>query len=424
MSAWAAEIDLLSNRFDILVIQTAGNLCDSGAPPLIGIAEHIAAGREYPAYLQEAACRVANPAQSLQALTVGSIAYGVYESGGWRSFASEAGHPSAFSRTGFGIWGVIKPEVVEYGGDNLRSGGTPLALGTPSIARECYPELVRSTFPGAGPAFDRDAVGTSFSAPKVARIAARLQEVLSDESCLLYRALIVQSARWPESAQRATAAQKANIIRWLGYGLPDMERATSNTDYRVTLVTSGEKSIRAGEAHVYQVPIPAAMNAPGTEYDILVEVTMSYAAEPRRTRRNLRRYLATWVDWKSSRRNEPLEAFRRRALKELDKGIDEGSSFGWTLELNPAHGEIEGVKRSAGTVQKDWAVVKSNQLPESFCIAVVGHKGWSKDPDSSAKYGVAVSFEIVGREIPIYESIRVEIERLQAELEVEESVTV
>jgi hypothetical protein len=55
---------------------------------------------------------------------------------------------------------------------------------------------------------------------------------------------------------------------------------------------------------------------------------------------------------------------------------------------------------------------------------VVGHKGWSKNPDSSAKYAIAVSFEIVGREIPTYESIRVEVLRLQAELEVEESVTV
>ena len=45
---------------------------------------------------------------------------------------------------------------------------------------------------------DRDEIGTSFAAPKVAHIASRLQRVLPDESCLLYRVLIVQSARWPE----------------------------------------------------------------------------------------------------------------------------------------------------------------------------------------------------------------------------------
>ena len=75
------------------------------------------------------------------------------------------------------------------------------------------------------------------------------------------------------------------------------------------------------------------------------------------------------------------------------------------------------MKRSSGTVQKDWAIVKSNALPPDFCIAVVGHQGWSHDPDSTAKYALTVSFEIVGREIAIYDDLRVAVEELQAELE-------
>ena len=76
------------------------------------------------------------------------------------------------------------------------SGGNSPTVDTPTIGRDCYPELVRSTMHG-GPAVDRDEVGTSYAAPKVTKIAARLQSVLPDESSLLYRALIVQSARWP-----------------------------------------------------------------------------------------------------------------------------------------------------------------------------------------------------------------------------------
>ena len=48
-----------------------------------------------------------------------------------------------------------------------------------------------------GPAYNRDESGTSFAAPKVARIAAALNRILPDQSALLYRALIVQAARWP-----------------------------------------------------------------------------------------------------------------------------------------------------------------------------------------------------------------------------------
>ena len=51
MSAWAAEIDRLCNEYDILVIQSAGNLKSSRAGPQPGITELIGGGRSYPDYL-------------------------------------------------------------------------------------------------------------------------------------------------------------------------------------------------------------------------------------------------------------------------------------------------------------------------------------------------------------------------------------
>lgn len=425
MSAWAAEIDMLCHELDVLIVQTSGNLRDTATAPRAGILDHLAVGRTYPQYLTEKSSRVANPGQSLQALTVGSVAYQLYESTGWRSFASQQGHPSSFSRSGLGIWDVIKPEVVEFGGDDLQSPGTPTILGNPSEGRQCYPELVRSTTHGPGPAFDRDEVGTSFAAPKVSHIAAHLQRVLSAEPCLLYRALIVQSARWPEwtSGENVDSNQ---AIRTLGYGVPDLERASTNTDYRSTLITSGETGIKAGDCDVYQVPIPESMSLPGYEYDILIEVTLSYVAQPRRTRRNPRRYLSTWLDWKSSKLGESLSSFRSRAFKNevADENAAEGSTLRWKLATRATDGDIQGAKRTSGTVQKDWAVVKSNQLRGDFFIAVMGHQGWSKDPDSEARYSLAVSFEVIGREIPIYDDLRVAVEALQAELEADVEVDV
>lgn len=418
MSAWAAQIDAMSEQFDILIIQSSGNLRDYASAPRAGILDHLGAGRAYPNFLIEPSSRVANPAQSLQALTVGSVAYQYYKSTGWQSFVANEAEPSSFSRSGLGLWNVIKPEVVEFGGDYLLSPGALALLGTPTEGRDCFPELVRSTKFGPGPEFDRDDIGTSYAAPKVTHIAAHLQRILPDEPCLLYRALIVQSARWPEWT-RGTTVDTNLAIRTLGYGLPDLERATTNNDYRVTLITSGETGIRAGECDSYQIPIPESMRRPGYEYDVLIEVTLSYVAKPRRTRRNLRRYLSTWLDWKSSKLGESMASFRARAIKNsvVDEKAARGTTLTWTLGAQVDHGTIEGAKRSSGTVQKDWAIVKSNQLPEHFCIAVNGHQGWSKDPDSKAKYALVVSFEIVGREIPIYGDMQVAIEDLQAEIE-------
>jgi hypothetical protein len=442
MSAWAAEVDLLCASYDILIVQSAGNLVTTGPQNSPGIRDHLVAGRDYPAFLYEPSARIANPAQSLQALTVGSIAYGSLESNGWRTFAPDQGHPSAFSRSGPGIWGVIKPEVVEYGGDSVRTRNFPVDVQAGGQIPNACPELTRSTMFAPGPAFDRDTAGTSFSAPKAARLAARIQQILPHEPALLYRALIVQSARWPEWAETILnrlrsmdpqgldyedqlkdrlLKQSSEIVRCIGYGLPDENRATSNTDHRTTFITSGETSIRAGDCHIYQVPIPAELRRPADDFDIRIDVTLSYVAQPRRTRRNLRRYLSTWLDWKSNRLGENLDAFRLRAMKEESEAEPaQGSALPWTLQHSTSTGFIRDTKRSNGTVQKDWAVVRSNRLPEAFCVAVVGHKGWSRDPDSTARYALVVTVEVVGREIPIYDPLRNAIIELQ-QLEVEAS---
>lgn len=444
MSSWAAEIDLLCSVYDVLIIQSAGNLPTEGSRPYLGIKDHLEAGRPYPQYLSESAARIANPAQSLQALTVGSVAYGDYSNAEWRTFAKQVGHPSSFSRTGPGIWDVIKPEVVEFGGDDLHTKDPPVDIRTGGIPAAC-PELVRSTMFPPGPPYDRDEVGTSYAAPKVARIAGRLQELLPAEPALLFRALIVQSARWPgwaeelftrlrdpelpEEDRLVLREQATSLLRWIGYGTPNEDRATVNTDHRTTFVTSGESSIKAYECHIYQVPIPIELRRQADEFDIRVDVTLSYVAQPRRTRRNLRRYLSTWVDWKSSRLGESIGTFRARAIKE-DEASDQqlpGSVLPWTLHENANFGLIRDTRRNMGTVQKDWAVVKSNTLPDDFCVAVVGHEGWSRDPDSEARYTLAVTFEILGQEIEIYEPLRnaiVELQEIAIEGEAEAEVEV
>jgi hypothetical protein len=115
------------------------------------------------------------------------------------------------------------------------------------------------------------------------------------------------------------------------------------------------------------VPIPPQLRGQADEFDIRIEVTMSYVAQPRRTRRNLRRYLSTWVDWKSSKLGEGINDFRVRALREEENDAEPlpGSVLPWTLHEKSDAGSILDTKRNSGTVQKDWATVKSNTLSSS-----------------------------------------------------------
>lgn len=401
MSAWASSIDNLTWQRDILFIVAAGNLPLNSRIGFtrLSVIEHIAANRQYPDYLLEDSSRIANPAQSFQALTVGSIALNSYHAPPYYSIAQKD-KPSAFSCCGLGIWETIKPEVVEYGGDLVTDEGTPPNITFP---KDVCPELVRSTLNG-GPAIGADKVGTSFAAPKVSHIAARIAADLPNESCLLYRALIVQSARWPEWIVEY-GGDKLHILRQIGYGLPDVDRALGNAPNRITLMTTGERRIVAKQAHIYQVKLPEKLRSQGEAFKILLEVTLSYKAQPRRTRRNRRKYLSTWLDWECSKKGEDPELFKARVLKEFDtpEDAEKGEGlFKWMLGKQNHHGIIKGVSRSAGTLQKDWAVVNSFELTEAFSIAVVGHEGWNNDPEASVPYSLIVSFEAIQADILIY----------------------
>lgn len=237
---------------------------------------------------------------------------------------------------------------------------------------------------------------------------------------MLYRALIAQSARWPISINdKFVNAQE--IVRHVGYGLPNVIRATQNDEYRITLVTENTMYISEGQAHIFKIPIPEELYAIGEDYDVRIDVTLSYVAKPRNTRRTLSRYLSTWLDWRCSKIGERIDSFAERILN-TGASVDDDGNFNWVIGEQSNYGQAKDFSRSYSTLQKDWTIVKSNQLTDSFCIAVRGHKGW--DSNEAARYSLVVSFEAINQDIQIYEMIRnlvqVEIDNLEQEIEVED----
>jgi hypothetical protein len=417
MSTWGAEIDLLSHEMDVLVIQVAGNIPGrTGSVQHPGIIENIAAGRPYPDYLREASSRVSNPGQSLQAITVGSVGFATINDGNRATIGGET-RPSAFSRSGWGLWETFKPDVVEIGGDYLIDPGQT-NLSTTEAA---CPELVRCTFSTPGAATTRALVGTSFAAPRVAGIAAALQRILPDQPTLLYRALIIQSARWPGWMERLSPDEQIKWMQSLGFGIPDPARATVNTERRVTLVTEGCQTVHALEAAIYTVDIPAEMRSPGSEFDVRIEVTLSYSSKPRRTRSSRKGYQEIWLDWIASKKGESLDAFRARAIKGFGE-TEDSDSVDWMLHERKDWGILRGIHRQASTVQKDWVVLKAHELPETFAVAVRGHNGWSKDPNSTANFALVVTIEAEACPVPIYARIQqeqtVRLEQIQTQTRV------
>ncbi|WP_317039738.1 S8 family serine peptidase [Spirosoma endophyticum] len=396
----------------MLFILSVGNI------PFPSVKVYLEKGTNYPLYLDSPFCRIANPAQSSFAISVGSVDHIDFENTDWKSVAAK-NSVSAYSRVGYGIWGHIKPDLVEYGGGIVVSKN-----GLSSIASnfDTSVELIQSTLHG-GSAVGKSSVGTSFSTPKVTHIASILKRLYPDEGVNLIRALLVQGARLPGVLFYHPTTDG---IRQLGYGLPSLERVVRNSDHRVTLYDTN--SIVATSAHLYSLRIPESLRNPGNEFDVLIEVTLSYTANVRRTRQRLKSYLGTWLDWTSSRLNDSFDAFSERAVKSEEgmnrenENKDSAQTIQWKIRERSDWGNISGVNRNQSSLQKDWVILKSHQLPEELSFAVRGHKGWDKDFES-VPYAFIVSIEVLGSEIPIYEEIRTENQASVA-IENEVSITV
>ena len=199
---------------------------------------------------------------------------------------------------------------------------------------------------------------------------------------------------------------KDAVLRWIGYGLPALERAISNTSTRVTLITPDAEILPGKQFHLYTVRIPNEIRSAALEARLRIDVTLAYTALPRRTRARRTGYLETWLDWEASRLGEPANVFLNRMQ---NGGAGAGSNIPWTLHTQANFGEVEETTRGRGTLQKDWAVIDSYDLPEEFSIAVRAHLGWNhREEAGSARYCLAVTFEALDMELPLYERLEAE----------------
>lgn len=399
MSQWASAIDMISHEESKIFVISAGNINVSGTfANRPGIKEHIEANRPYPGYLLEPSSRIADPAQSIFAITVGSVCLDEFNDPDRSSFGKKD-YPSSFSRSGMGMWGAIKPEVVEYGGDWIKEKA---GNNNFTIMPDTSPELVKTGLHGVG----RVDIGTSFSAPKVTNILGHLQKLFPGEHPLFYKALLIQSARLPEAIWHNPQVRH---LRHMGYGIPSLDRAIDNNPFRITFTETGK--IAPKKAKIFSVKVPEEMRRQGEAYDILVEISLCYTAEPRRTRKNLRSYLSSWLTWDSSKLGQSSQAFHADVLKEMiennwdqdEEEPEDPRSIKWTIWSNSKWGKIKDARRQASANQKDWVILKSYDLPAEMSFAVIGHKGWENDLVKEIPYAFVVSFEILNTEIEIYE---------------------
>ena len=196
--------------------------------------------------------KIIDPGTSAISLTVGGISNGLGQGLAYtvdddtiRLVGRNKNWPSPFTRIGMGVNDAIKPDLVEIAGDWIFERGR-INNHPGSSARESgVPTTSKNFAPPDGSLF-RTVVGTSFSTPKVANLAALLFDEFPNASSNLIRTLLANSAEIPRDRPPRLAQldhDHNDILRLYGYGIPSFERARWSASNDVLLLDDSEIAI-------------------------------------------------------------------------------------------------------------------------------------------------------------------------------------
>ncbi|MFZ7120732.1 MAG: S8 family peptidase [Eubacteriaceae bacterium] len=232
-SDFAVALDALQDEYGVLICKSAGNCINfkTGHPK----------------------GKIHEGADSVRSIVVGSIAHKKASLD-----LAEVDNPSPFTRIGRGPSYIIKPDIVHYGGNaGVDANGRMVTTGVKSFGLD---------------GDIRQSVGTSYSTPRVAALAAGLHQEMEEEfDPLLIRALMVHSASYSENLS-VPVTERVNQV---GFGKPQPVREILyNSSNEVTLILRDE--IAKGEyIDIMDFPMPDCL-IDGDYFTGQIVVTLVY----------------------------------------------------------------------------------------------------------------------------------------------------
>ena len=255
-----------------------------------------------------------------------------------------------------------------------------------------------------------------------------LQAALPERWPETYRALTVDSAQWPQPIRKrligrgahwktGLQGEKQQILREVGYGVPDIERAILSARNDVTLVAEAEIQPFAlgvgrphgvfNEMHFYNLPWPRAAFEQLENEIVTMKVTLSYFVEPNLTGKAATRpdtYRSFGLRFEMKKRTETDAQFRSRisASQERDGTEPAGEKSCWLLGPKAVQ---------AGSLHCDLWRGRAIDLAGHDAIAVYPVGGWWKShvgqrrTTDKGRYALVISISAAGKAVDLYAEI-------------------
>lgn len=420
-NAWSCVLDDLQHEYDIMFVVSSGN----GEPTGVDVAT---IQENYPTYLFKGNDqRVIEPANSVTSVVVGSIATSntplTYQEQYINPVAiTDKNQLSSTTRVGYGNNKSLKPDFIAYGGDGFISNA--------GSARINYNQPNRGlSILGFGNSITGNlfsyGIGSSFSAPYVSNLAAKLLNNYPKSSMNLVRALLALSANVPDkictnlkefcenievgevdirfqrNIQGTMCIDNNKLLAYTaGYGFPDVNKLLSSRDNRVVVfsdVKEEEDALSGDSIHIYKLPIFESYRR--TSGKKIIEISVAFNPEVRKTRLDYVGNLVGFDLVRGKSFGDVYDVYKTQKgrpdeeKRELFKGKFRPKSTVYSKEL-----------REKGTLQKYRFEFSnsSDDYGDDYYVVVNANKRWS---DKKIKYAIAVNIETLN-ESRIYEEVK------------------
>jgi hypothetical protein len=391
LSVHAAELDALTRELGVLFVVSAGNA---------NAAAHFKAGEiksAYPQFLLESGWTVLAPAEALNVLTVGGITPDRDTHPHKRECVAPKRAPSPFSRAG-GLKNVVKPELVEVAGNLVFDRS--LNLWTDNDAGLRVPTTSHRFAEGQLLTLTS---GTSFAAPKVAHAAALIIDRYPEATPNLSRALLIQSARFPEGV--ADWRSLKDVLKVCGFGIPDLDRALYCRPQRVTLYYEGE--IAVDEVKLFEIPVPSEFAASKGRKTL----TISMAYDPPVSVVHRDRPAGINLSWGLARGDVPEADVHAAIAAEAERELEATSSADTEAETVKAKkvfisGKLPKRCQQRGTVQKDVFEWQRKTYGDPYRLAITAKAVRPAHASDRQKFALVVTLECEDAEVNVYTVVR------------------